>query len=139
MATGPLIYGFGACDLVDPTLQDKCNAQTLTLQDITDLSIGNIAALNRGVSFGFIQSKADAVQISFYIAVGALTPDSTATITPDEFYAETNKIFEQYNAHENFINYMVNGNKHCFTNSAVVYDADTTGAFAVAACLPSRN
>lgn len=97
------------------------------MQDITDTSLTNIAAMNRGVSYGFIQSKADAVQISFYIAVGALTPDAQAAITPEEFYAETNRIFEQYNAHGNFVNYMVSGNKHCFTNSAVVYDADTTG------------
>jgi len=124
---GPLIYDFGACNIADPTLQDSCNAQELTLQDITDTAIGNIEAMEKAVTYGFIQSKADAVQISFYIAVGALTPGADATITPEEFYTETNQIFERYNSHSSFVNYLVNGNKHCFTNAAVVYDADTTG------------
>lgn len=37
------------------------------------------------VPFSFIQSKTDIVQQSFYIAVGATTPNTTATITPTEY------------------------------------------------------
>jgi hypothetical protein len=124
---GPLIYGYGVCDMVDPSLKSSCLAQTLTLQDITDTAMQQIAQYSQHVPFSFIQSKTDAVQISFYIAVGALTPDSTAAITPEEFYTEVNEVFERYNSNPNFVHFMVTGSQHCFTPMNVVYRADTTG------------
>jgi hypothetical protein len=124
---GPLIQGFGTCPYLQSSLQTSCNAKTITLQDITDLAIKNINAWARKVPFSFIQSKTDAVQISFYVAVGVTNPDVAANITEAQFYNEVNKIFERYNKNTNFVNYMVNGGKHCYTPDAVVYTADTTG------------
>jgi hypothetical protein len=128
---GPLIYGFGACSWVDESLQESCNNQSLTLQDVTGtaqhttytsihlkestimrvcviaaLSIATIEEWDRRVPYAFIQSKADAVQvnmlhsqpkvymhshrlqISFYVAIGALDPSAPANITTEEFYKQ---------------------------------------------------
>jgi hypothetical protein len=40
------------------------------------------------------QSKTDTVQMSFYVSLGLTTPNTTAAITPAEFYADVNDIFE---------------------------------------------
>lgn len=124
---GPLIAGFNICPILDASLQASCEAGTLTLQDVTSKAISTINSKYAHVPYSFIQSKIDDVQIAFYVAVGALTPDAKAAITPEEFYAEVNKIFEGYNPSKNFVNYMVAGTKHCFTPTDVVYTADTTG------------
>lgn len=79
------------------------------------------------IPFGFVQSKADAVQQSFYIAIG-VSMNTTAVITPEEFYSDVNEIFGTYNkANSNFITYLVNGPQHCFTPLDVVYTADGLG------------
>ena len=127
MCVGPLIKDYGACAVVDASLQESCQAETLTLQDITDTSMAQIATYDGRVPYAFIQSKVDDVQIAFYIAVGALTPNSKAFITPEQYYKEVNHVFEQYNSNPNFVNFMVTGDRHCFTPNNLMYTADTTG------------
>lgn len=90
--------------------QAKCEAETLTIQDIDDEFIG----ATPDVPFSFIQSKTDAVQMSFYVAIGATTPDTSAAITPEAFYSDVNTIFEGYNTHENFLTYLVDGDQRTF-------------------------
>jgi len=126
---GPLIYGYGICNTVDPSLKASCEAQTLTLQDITDTAMTNIAAMNSKVPYSFIQSKVDDVQIPFYMGVGALTPGADIFITPEQFYMEVNNVFGRYNSKPNFVNFMVTGTKHCFTPQNLVFTADTTGRY----------
>jgi hypothetical protein len=67
----------------------KCFDETLTLQDITD----DFIKKNSHVPFNFIQSKTDIVQLSFYSAV-AYSMNMSAVITPSQFYADVNTIFE---------------------------------------------
>jgi hypothetical protein len=69
------------------------------------------------------QSKTDIVQMSFYVAIGVTTPDSSAAINPEEFYYGVNTIFEEYNKNDNFLTYLVDGDQHCFTPSSVYYTA----------------
>lgn len=122
---GPLIkdYGFCKSGFLSPELTQQCNNGDITLQAI-DLEF---MKKNPHIPVSFIQSKTDAVQISFYIAIGASTPNTTASITPAEFYNQVNQIFELYNPNDNFVSYLVNGNQHCFTPSSVYYSADDMG------------
>jgi hypothetical protein len=123
---GPLIYNYGSCDTdivksLSKDVQDSCSKQTLTLQALDDAMM----TANPTVPFSFIQSKTDIVQQSFYVAIGVTTPNSTAAITPTEFYNGVNEIFGTYNKnHANFLTYLVDGDQHCFTPSDVYYSAD---------------
>lgn len=104
--------------------QAKCEAETLSLQDINDEFIG----ATPDVPYSFIQSKTDIVQMSFYVAIGVTTPDTSAAINPEEFYADVNTIFEGYNSHENFLTYLVDGDQHCFSPSNLFFTADGISA-----------
>ena len=80
------------------------------------------------VPYAFIQSKTDSVQIGFYTAIGATFSNTSATITPAEFYDDINEIFGTYNKeHPNFLGYLVDGSQHVFTNSNYFYTADAKG------------
>lgn len=104
--------------------QAKCEAETLTLQDIDDEFIG----ATPDVPFAFIQSKTDIVQMSFYAAIGVTTANTSAVITPELFYEDVNAIFENYNTHENFLTYLVDGDQHCFSPLNLFYTADAISA-----------
>jgi len=120
---GPLIYEYGMCSVADgfisPANQQKCWDQTLTLQDINAEFIADTPS----VPYGFIQSKTDIVQESFYSAV-AFSMNMSAAITPEEFYSDVNTIFEGYNNYPNFLTYLVDGNQHCFTPASLYFTAD---------------
>lgn len=102
----------------------KCEAETLTLQDIN----AEFISATPDVPFSFIQSKTDIVQMSFYVAIGLTTPNSTAAITPEIFYDDVNTIFEGYNVNNNFLTYLVNGDQHCFSPLDLFYTADGISA-----------
>ena len=122
---GPLIEGFGTCTspmakVLSPTNLAKCTAKTLTLQDLNDQYMTEAPT----VPFSFIQSKTDIVQQSFYVAVGAST-NTSAVITPAEFYNGVNTIFGTYSKnHQNFLTYLVDGDQHCFTPLKLYLTAD---------------
>jgi hypothetical protein len=122
---GPLIHDFGFCKsgFLSPELTQQCLDGDITLQAM------NLEFMEKhqDIPVSFIQSKTDAVQISFYVAIGATTPNTTAAITPTEFYDGVNEIFEIYNPRSNFVSYLVDGNQHCFTPSNVYYTADDKG------------
>eukprot|EP00603_Paraphysomonas_imperforata_P003403 CAMPEP_0114428196 /NCGR_PEP_ID=MMETSP0103-20121206/8794_1 /TAXON_ID=37642 ORGANISM="Paraphysomonas imperforata, Strain PA2" /NCGR_SAMPLE_ID=MMETSP0103 /ASSEMBLY_ACC=CAM_ASM_000201 /LENGTH=442 /DNA_ID=CAMNT_0001597391 /DNA_START=29 /DNA_END=1357 /DNA_ORIENTATION=- len=124
-AQGPLIEDFGFCKsgFLSPELTQQCVDGDVTLQAM------NLEFMEKhhDIPVSFIQSKTDVVQISFYIAIGATTPNTTAAITPTEFYNGVNDIFELYNPQSNFVSYLVDGGQHCFTPSSVYYTADSMG------------
>jgi hypothetical protein len=125
-SVGPLIYDFGFCSagFLSSTLYQKCMNKQLTLVDINMEFI----ASTKQIPYNFIQSKTDAVQISFYIAVAETTGIKPASITPTEFYNDVNSIFGTYNqGNQNFLTYLVDGNQHCFTPADLYYEATTKG------------
>jgi hypothetical protein len=69
--------------------QAKCEAKTLTLQDIDMQFIQDTP----NVPYSFIQSKTDVVQMSFYSSI-AFSMNMSAAITPAVFYDDVNTIFE---------------------------------------------
>jgi predicted transport protein len=122
---GPLVYSYGLCSWnnLPKSLYDSCMSQTLTLQDINM----EFQQTYSNIPFGFIQSKADIVQQSFYVAI-AVSMNVSAVITPEQFYADLNEIFGAYNkGNKNFVTYLVDGPQHCFTPLDVVYTADGLG------------
>ena len=122
---GPLIQNFGFCKsgFLSPELTQTCLDGDITLQAM------NLEWMDKhhDIPVTFVQSKTDAVQISFYIAIGATTANTSATITPTEFYEGVNDIFHLYNPMDNFVSYLVDGSQHCFTPSNVFYTADDKG------------
>eukprot|EP01038_Epipyxis_sp_PR26KG_P006370 gene6370-8772_t len=120
---GPLIYQYGFCKsgFLSSSLYSKCMAQTLTFQDINL----EFFAATPNVPYSFIQAKVDEVQISFYIAIGASTPNATANITPTEFYNGVNDIFASYaKSLPNFVAYIIDGDHHCYTDQSIYYTSD---------------
>jgi len=124
---GPLIYDFGMCSVskgfINDENQAKCEAQTLTLQDINEEFIN----ATPDVPYSFIQSKTDIVQMSFYVSIG-YSMNMSAAITPEIFYSDVNTIFEGYNTADNFLTYLVDGDQHCFTPANLYYTADGISA-----------
>ena len=89
---GPLVYNFGFCSsgFLSPANYAKCVNQQLTLQDINMQNMRD----SPSVPVTFVQSKTDIVQMSFYVAIGMTTPNTSALITPKTFYSDVNKVFE---------------------------------------------
>ena len=124
---GPLVYGFGLCswNRLPPSLYDSCISQTLTLQDITTVLLQSCI----NIPFGFIQSKVDLVQRSFYFAI-AVSMGKSPFLTDAQFYGKVNEIFGVYNqANQNFVTYLVDGFQHCFTPFDLLYTADGLGGY----------
>eukprot|EP01040_Poterioochromonas_malhamensis_P003221 gene3221-3433_t len=124
---GPLIYDFGFCSsgFLNDALYKKCMNQELTLEALNLDFMTN----NPFVPYSFIQSKTDAVQISFYISIATSTNATQKTITPAQFYKKVNDLFADYNtARRNFVTYLVDGDHHCFTPYSLFFEADTKGA-----------
>jgi len=123
---GPLVadYGFCTASFITDSQRAACNARQLTLQILNDDFMTELPH----VPYSFIQSKTDIVQQSFYVSVG-ISANTTASITPTEFYNDVNAIFGTYNKnHANFLTYLVDGDQHCFTPLAVYPTADAKGA-----------
>eukprot|EP00656_Telonema_subtile_P036849 TRINITY_DN4090_c0_g1_i4.p1 TRINITY_DN4090_c0_g1~~TRINITY_DN4090_c0_g1_i4.p1 ORF type:complete len:167 (-),score=30.74 TRINITY_DN4090_c0_g1_i4:154-654(-) len=104
-------------------LQPKCEAGNVTLQDI----VGQAFSAYPAVPFGFINSKEDIVQRTYYSAIAATFGDKVL-LKPTDYYAGVNHIWERfYAAHPNVVTFAVTGSQHCFTPTSLVYSADTTG------------
>ena len=124
---GPYMKEFGMCDtdLVPDPIKPSCAAGNL---DIQSLVISHMEGAPN-TPFAFIQSKVDVVQQEFFIAVGLTTKGVSPLITPGLFYAGINGIFEMYNKVPNFVAYLIDGPKHCFTNFNVMYTANNEGPY----------
>ena len=65
----PLINQFGYCDtdIISPSLVADCKADKLLFKDI----VNDALAQNSEIPFAYINSKEDAVQIGYYVAIAA--------------------------------------------------------------------
>lgn len=88
---GPLVYNYGFCNsgFLNEANYEKCMNQQIRLRDMNDQFMTELPS----IPYSFIQSKTDIVQESFYVATGVLCKKDAA-ITPAEFYAGVNDIFE---------------------------------------------
>mmetsp|Transcript_2400 Transcript_2400/g.3684 ORF Transcript_2400/g.3684 Transcript_2400/m.3684 type:complete len:462 (-) Transcript_2400:1413-2798(-) len=120
-----LMYDYGLCasGLLSLSLTKKCNAKTIAVQDIM---LSNLRSYPQ-VPFAFIQSKIDDIQQLFFVALGVTLNSTQKVIIPTEFYLEVNKMFAVYNRLPNFITYLVDGDKHCFTPESGYYESDGVG------------
>ena len=123
---GPLISRFGMCDTVimesyPDFLQQKCEAESLVLEDV--VPIGMMQDPN--VVWSFLQSKYDAVQISYYVGVAALCLEAEAFINEEYFYAWTNLILEYYRFYPNFQLFYVDSSQHTYLPNNDMYKATT--------------
>mmetsp|Transcript_25855 Transcript_25855/g.57946 ORF Transcript_25855/g.57946 Transcript_25855/m.57946 type:complete len:122 (-) Transcript_25855:746-1111(-) len=83
---GPLFRVFGGCGSAplngfpgQTDLEAECDAGNLTLQAV----VSSALAEHPSVAFAHVSSKTDAIQISFYVAIGALNTSLDASITPE--------------------------------------------------------
>lgn len=109
---------FNACSLplLSPNLAALCDAGTITVQDMVEEALSTTDFEN--VSWTFINSKTDAVQISFYFAICLLGPgDMSQVILPRGYYAMVNEVLLKYkNASDLDLSvFIVEGCLHCFT------------------------
>lgn len=126
-SVGPLMHSFGVCDTIvmPENLRATCNDGALEIEELVFQFISKYPQY----PFAFIQSKIDAVQQSFYVAVGLTTKGSSAIITPKRFYEGVNGIFGSYNTLPNFVTYLVDGPMHCFTPMNIMYDTTNYGPY----------
>ena len=124
---GPYMKAFGMCDteLIPPDIRASCDAGNLDIQALVESHMNGVP----NTPFAFIQSKVDAVQQSFYVAMGLTTKGASPVITPGKFYAGINGIFEMYSPIPNFISYLVDGPMHCFTNFNILYTTTNEGPY----------
>jgi hypothetical protein len=125
-AVSSLLTGFNMCTVgvLSNELTEKCQLQQLSMQDI----IIDAMTAYQHVPFAFITSKADDVQIGMYTIIGLPMWNIKKFITPREFYSSINAdFFGPYNRYPNFITYLIDGIKHCFTEENTFYTASTLG------------
>lgn len=124
---GPLMVSFGVCStsLIPLSLKEDCLLGKLEIHDVARVHISKFP----DVPFAYIQSKIDAVQQSFYVAMGLTTRNASAAITPANFYADVSEVFASYNALDNFITFLVDGPMHCFTPFSILYDTTAAGPY----------
>ena len=80
------------------------------------------------VQYSFLNSKNYKVQIAYYVAIALTFPNTTASITPAEYYSQVNEIFSGYRKYGNVVEYLVQSDQHCYTNNNHYFVADTTGS-----------
>jgi hypothetical protein len=125
-SVGELLKEYGFCEsgLLSASLKKKCLLTTLT---VTDMGL-EYQAKHPTIPFSYAQSKTDIVQYAFWVAVAATLKIPPVFITPTEFYAGVSEIFGTYSqANSNFLAYLVDGSKHCFTPGTEYYTATTKG------------
>lgn len=103
---------------------DLCHAGQLTLQEWMVDSMGT----NPTTPHGWIQSKYDAVQISFYIAIATTLGIPPLALGTDAAYSLANAIFVGYDAAApNGVHFFVEGPMHTYSEFDLVYTATTYG------------
>jgi len=119
---GATISGYGMCELelIPPSLRARCRDGNITLQDYMEATL----IAYPSIPFAFLNSKDDMTQRTYYSAIAATFGDQV-WLSGSEYYQELNGVWERYAQHGNFINYMVTGTQHCYTNSDLLFSADT--------------
>lgn len=114
-AIGPLFYDYNFCSsgFLSAELTAKCQDRQLTNMDVVKeylgqspavpvafLQVSRVSPQQQSSACGVFmtsqlcaQSKTDSVQMSFYVSLGLTTPNTTAAITPAQFYQDVNDIF----------------------------------------------
>jgi len=123
--TSPTLREFGACTLPIFTRTDQvlCKIGLLTVRKFTQRTISRHGC----VPFGFLQSKADALQRSFFDLLALSYLSFNPMISGPDFYYEINALFASYNAHPNFVVMHVDGETNAFTDRDLYYTAGTRG------------
>mmetsp|Transcript_34277 Transcript_34277/g.90424 ORF Transcript_34277/g.90424 Transcript_34277/m.90424 type:complete len:425 (+) Transcript_34277:98-1372(+) len=126
----PLINQFGYCDtaIISPGLVADCKANRLLFKDV----VANALGKNSEVPFAYINSKEDAVQIGYYIAIAATFGRNVSSwITPSMYYTGVNAMLEYYanNGHTNMLMYMVSSPMHTYMDDSFMYTAGAKGLF----------
>lgn len=99
---------------------------SITVGDIFDETIASSPC----VRFANIQSKEDPIQRDFYCVLkGGLIGKGLCLFTypSSSLYYQANLFFERYNAHANYIAYIVDGDQHTFTETPYFYTASPMG------------
>jgi len=125
---GPALLEWGACKtgLWSPKVQANCDAGTMLIEE------PYMEAMTKfpNVAFASIQSKVDGTQIWFYKGMAMsnfmMGPDG-ATLSDSGFYAKSLKIYEEFNTYPNFVEILVDGSQHCYTQDASFFTATTAG------------
>lgn len=134
---GPLIKSFGFCtaELLPSSLRQLCHDGKLTIIDIMSTFI----PLNINTSFTFIQSKTDAVQMSYYFAL-AVSRKVNPFLTPKEFYDGISDILSGYSEkYENVLVYLIDGSWHAYMPFPTYYTASPEGFYGAAINSSSLN
>ena len=90
-----LIVDFGYCEtaIIAPGLVGACRAGTLLFKDIVDQALEE----QPEVPFAYLNSKTDAVQISYYTAIAATAGRNvTDLLSPEAYYAGINTMLQGY-------------------------------------------
>jgi len=124
---GPIIHHWGVCSSAlvayfPAYLHRKCQEKYLEVYDITPTAL---VAFPK-VPFAFLQSKFDATQMSFDAGVAASCLDDPI-LSPSDFFAWSNELFEMYTLWDNFQIFFVDANHHVYETSSLFYSATTTG------------
>lgn len=118
-------WGLCGLPLLSSSLQAKCKANELTIQEVVEASMEAYPK----VSFANIQSKVDGTQIWFYQGMAqswGMAQDMQ--IQGPNFYEGTNTIFDGYNKQfENYVAFLVDGSLHCYTQAGAFYTASGLG------------
>ena len=116
--TGPL-----ASSLADLGLLDECRAGALDIQAV----LAATATRHADAPFAFVQSKADAVQKSFFEAIALSFKIRPYLLSDAAFYERANDVFLGWNALPNVVHFSVDGDTHTFTEDRLLFSADGTG------------
>jgi len=110
---------FGSCDLPIwlPAERSRCRRGRLSARMFTETRISKFP----GVPFGFLQSKADSTQRSFFNLVSQTFRSVDPQISGPAFYHRTNGVFASYTRHPNFVAFYVDGETHTFTGKEHYY------------------
>jgi len=125
---GPTLLEWGACDtdLFSPKLQADCKKGVLQIQEPYMEAMAQFP----NVGFGSIQSKVDGTQIWFYKGLAMsnfMMGDDGAKLTDPTFYAKSLEVLQELNKYPNFVEILVNGDQHCYTDEDAFFTATTAG------------
>lgn len=126
-ALKPLLKLYGVCSyvgsltLTSAPLASLCQRSQLTIQAVLLSTMRTFST----VPFSFLQSKEDAVQISFFDGVDLTQGLSSGVLDGPSFYIATQSFLESYNAAPNWVIYWVNGDTHEFLTQRWFFEADT--------------
>lgn len=107
--------------MLSHALLAKCHAGELTLQEW----MGESVRAHPTKAHTWIQSKTDAVQLSFYAAIAVSFGKLPISALTE--YERANEIFLGYDGAPNAIHYLISSEMHCYTPDVLFYTADTAG------------